>query len=465
MNAEVSLGGLTAAGLAGSDVAAWDRSNPRATGGFAEDREAFAFYWRGADLLLARLPKKARRSAAEQAAAEIIKQQARAARTRFLSAHCEYLYDLLTHERSNFLRIEELAHAASVTVPGLVPAPEQLKIDNALPLRDKEGVEIDQGLFLSAVLAGQGSGNHLCHAMLLPRHEASGFLPEFAKSGLVDLGAASVERKSNSAVVTIRNPRYLNAEDQTTIDATEICVDIALLDPTTGIGVLRGGLVDHPKYKGRRVFGAGINLTHLYEGRIPYLWYLRRDLGFVNKLYRGLARMDALPDDVTGVTIEKPWIAAVEAFAIGGHCQLLLTMDYVIAERDAFMTLPARKEGIIPGMANMRLPRFTGDRIARQAIQSERRLPCDSPEGRLICDEIVEPGSMDTAINRVVERLTSSGVVSAASNRRAMRVAQEPLHMFRSYCAAYARDQAFCHFSPALIANLERHWIAQTGAI
>ena len=39
----------------------------------------------------------------------------------------------------------------------------------------------------------------------------------------------------------------------------------------------------------RRVFGAGINLTHLYHGRIPFLWYLVRDLGYVNKLYRGLA--------------------------------------------------------------------------------------------------------------------------------------------------------------------------------
>jgi thioesterase DpgC len=135
-------------------------------------------------------------------------------------------------------------------------------------------------------------------------------------------------------------------------------------------------------------------------------------------------------------------------------------MDYVLAERDAFMTLPARKEGIIPGLANLRLPRFTGDRIARQAILSERRLACDSPEGRLICDEIVEPGTMDAAIARVVQGLSSSGVVSAAANRRAFRLAQEPLDLFRSYCALYAREQAFCHFSPALIANLERHWNA-----
>ncbi len=45
------------------------------------------------------------------------------------------------------------------------------------------------------------------------------------------------------------------------------------------------------------------------------------------------------------------------------------------------MTRPVRrKEGIIPGAANMRLPRFVGDRIARQAIQSGRRLDCDTPE-------------------------------------------------------------------------------------
>jgi thioesterase DpgC len=185
----------------------------------------------------------------------------------------------------------------------------------------------------------------------------------------------------------------------------------------------------------------------------------------VNKISRGLALPDEpAPDEFGGRTIEKPWVAAVESFAIGGHCQILLVMDYVIAERDAFLTLPARKEGIIPGAANMRLPRFTGDRIARQAIQYERRLACDSPEGRLVCDEIVAPGEMDSAIERVVSGLTNSGVVSAAGNRRALRIVQEPFEAFRSYFAVYAREQAYCHFSPALISNLERYWNAQNRA-
>ena len=78
----------------------------------------------------------------------------------------------------------------------------------------------------------------------------------------------------------------------------------------------------------------------------------------------------------------------------------------------------------------------------------------------MICDEIVEPDAMEAALERVVAGLTSSGVVSAAGNRRAMRVAQEPFDVFRSYFATYAREQAYCHFSPALIANLERYWNA-----
>jgi thioesterase DpgC len=154
-------------------------------------------------------------------------------------------------------------------------------------------------------------------------------------------------------------------------------------------------------------------------------------------------------------------MAVVEGFAIGGHCQYLLTMDYVLAADDAYLSLPARKEGIIPGAANLRLPRFTGDRVARQAILHQRRIECASPEGRFICDEIVPQGEIDGALSRAIDSFTNSGMVSAAANRRAFRVAHEPLDTFRSYCAVYALEQAYCHFSPALIDNLERFWDAQ----
>jgi thioesterase DpgC len=403
----------------------------------------------------------ARAWAAAGLASGDVSERARKGRVAYLREHVNAVYDALTGGRTRFVRVNELVDAASRQFPGLVPSSKDIAAEVGLRQSQKAGLEIDQGLFVSAVLGSKRSGPHLCQAMLLPKAEAIALLPKFQKDGVIEQPGGSIERRGKAALVTYRNPRFLNAEDQTSLEGFEVCVDLALLDPKIEVVVLRGMAVEHPKYKDRRVFGAGINLTHLYHGRIPFLWYLERDLGYVNKLYRGLARSDdAPPDEFGGETIEKPFIAAVESFAIGGHCQILLAVDYVLAEQSAFLTLPARKEGIIPGAANMRLPRAVGDRIARQAIQYERRIECDSPEGRLICDEIVGTGGMDQAIDKVITGLTNSGVVSAASNRRAFRITQEPLEMFRQYFAIYAREQAYCHFSPALIANLERYWDA-----
>jgi thioesterase DpgC len=367
---------------------------------------------------------------------------------------------------SKFKRVEDLVRDAARLIPGLVPDEKTLSREGDVSQqRDKDGAEIDQGLFLSHVLANQACGMHLCHAMLLPHPGTQEASRRFATDGKLDFEGASVERRGKAAFVTMRNPRFLNAEDEATVDGLEMAIDIATLDSKSDIAVLRGDTVEHKKYAGRQLFSAGINLTHLYYGKISYVWYIKRDLGLVNKLFRGVARPDMSPDEMAGGTTEKPWVGVVEGFAIGGGCQLLLVLDYVLAAHDAYMTLPARKEGIIPGAANLRLWRFTGDRIARQAILYGRRLDCDTPEGRLICDEIAPSGSIDAALDQVINNFTSSGVVSAAGNRRALRVSQEPLDLFRRYMAVYAREQAYCHFSPALIANLEKHWNAQNRAL
>jgi thioesterase DpgC len=456
---------LRAAGLDQAMLAAWAAARQERTTDLAGDRERYGQLWRCCDDLLQRLPPKPKRNDAEAAAAHAVLACARAHRERFLAAHGEALYDRLTHDRSRFLRLDTLVEQAAQAVPGLTPTREQLAAERERLQRDKDGIEIDQGLFLSHVLAGERTGLHLCHAMLLPCPEAAELLPKLATDGIVELDKVTVERRGKAVHVTMRNPRFLNAEDETTLRLTEIAIDLAILDPATDIGVIRGGVLEHPRYQGRRVFGSGINLTHLYRGRIPFLWFMERDLGYVHKILRGVARTESVPDDVHGRGIEKPWIAVVDGFAIGGHCQLLLTMDYVLAASDAVMTLPARKEGIIPGLANLRLPRFTGDRIARQAIQYERRLICDSPEGRLICDEIAGPDEIDAALANVIEGLSNAGAVSAIGNRRALRIGEEPLDLFRRYCSAYARDQAYCAFSPALIANLERNWNAHNRAV
>ena len=316
------------------------------------------------------------------------------------------------------------------------------------------GVELAQGLLLAEILQVPRTGRHLVESMLHPTQLALERLDELRSTGTVDLGHARVTRQGRAGVLELCNPRHLNAEDGNTLAETEAAVDLVLLDPEIQIGVFRGGVVDHPRYAGERPFGAGINLTHLYYGRIDFLFYVVRDMGYVNKIFRGVAGAG-----------EKLWIAAVERFAIGGACQLLHVMDHVIAVRGSRLYLPARREGIIPGASNLRLPRFVGDRAARQAILSGREWIAGEPDADLICDEVVEPDAIEAAIEGRIEALTSSGLINASANRAAMRVGEEPLDLFREYMATYAREQAYCHLSPALVHNLEEHWNADRRSV
>ncbi|MFN0262342.1 enoyl-CoA hydratase/isomerase family protein [Tepidamorphus sp. 3E244] len=447
-----------------SEIMDAGRGGPDLTGDFDVDSAAFSDHWTGQLAELDALPPKAQRSAAQQEQAVALLKAGREARKAYLRRHAAALYRALTDDLTRHVRMEALCFDAADKVPGLVPDRARIEAENQLDQKDKDGHEIDQGYLFNYFLADRDCGLHLCHTMMLPRAEALELAPRLKTEDRIDLGTAVYERKGDVSTVYIKNPRYLNAEDDSTVHSVETAVDLALLDERTSICVLRGAAIDRGKYEGRGVYCTGINLTQLYRGNISYIWYLVREFGFINKMYRGLARDGVPPDEIFGDTHEKPWVSLVEKFAIGGGCQYLLVCDYVLAGSDAYLTLPARKEGIIPGAANLRMWKFTGDRLTRQAVMYDRRIDCDTAEGRLICDEVVPPEQLESALADVTSRLTNSGVVSAASNRRCFRIAAEPLDVFREYMAVYAREQAYCHFSPALISNLERFWNASQRA-
>ncbi|MBO0788046.1 MAG: enoyl-CoA hydratase/isomerase family protein [Actinobacteria bacterium] len=419
--------------------------------------------------LASQLPVPTARTSAQGAAGKAIAAALHGARDRFLRSHAAVLYDTLTSGCTKPLRLYELVDAAAARVPGLAPSPAETAAERARALADKEGAELATGLLLTHLLALPRAGRHLVTSMLQPTPAALERLGELQATGTVSLGPVRVTRQGRAGLLELSNPRHLNAEDHTTLGATEAAVDLILLDPAIEVGVFRGGVVEHQRQAGRRVFGSGINLTHLYQGRIDYLFYLVRDMGYVNKIYRGVLPGGGGPGPgpagIEPDTIEKLWIAAVEEFAIGGACQLLHVVDHVIAGRGARLFLPARREGIIPGASNLRLPRFVGDRAARQAILSGREWTAGEPDAAPLCDEVVDPAEMDQAVAARAEALTSSGLVNAAANRRTLRAGQEPLETFREYMATYAREQVRCHLSPALVRNLEEHWRARDRSL
>ena len=108
-------------------------------------------------------------------------------------------------------------------------------------------------------------------------------------------------------------------------------------------------------------------------------------------------------------------------------------------DRASYFNLPASKEGFIPGAANFRLPRLVGIKLSREGIFFERVFHADTPEGRLICDEIVATGEMDAAIERNARQLVRAGMTSAvcesegAARRRGAAIGFSPI--LRDLCA------------------------------
>jgi thioesterase DpgC len=423
----------------------------------ARDAEAASRYF--AEVEAAQQAQKAKSSGEPSAEAAALKARARVLKEQFFRRHAAAIYDEMTDHGARYLRASELVAAAADRYPALLPTRAQIDAERALMQQSaKEGRELDQGLFIAHVLADERCGMHLIHAMLKPKREALERLAEFRDRGFIDLGEAKVERKGKVGHVTLTNTKFLNAEDDRATAALETAVDLVLLDDAIEVGVLRGGVVQHPKYAGRRIFNAGINLTHLYYGQISFIdFFVQRELGLLNKMHRGHWCSESYDEQFEDY-VEKPWVAAVEAFAIGGGCQILCVMDRVLAEPGSYFNLPASKEGFIPGAANLRLPRLVGIKLAREGIFFERVFHADTPEGRMICDEVVPTGEMDDAIERNALQLVRAGMTSTVSNRKALRVAQEPLPVYRRYVATYARQQSLCLYDPKLIENLKHSW-------
>jgi thioesterase DpgC len=407
---------------------------------------------RRAEDILDALPPPSARSHAQRSEAAAALDEARALRTTFLDEHIEDVYDELTEGRSRYLRLAELVEAAASAYPGLVPTASRLAAERSRRQSEKDGHEIDHGIFARAVLRSGTAGPHLLDAMLGPTPRALRSLAEFRRTGVVQMAAVRLERRDGVAHLTMCRHDCLNAEDEQQVDDMETAVDLALLDPEVRVGLVRGDRMSHPRYRGRRVFGAGINLKSLAAGDIPLVGFLlRRELGYLHKLLRGIR--EERPARWHTSLVDKPWIAAVDTFAIGGAAQILPLFDHVIVASDAYLSLPAAREGIVPGAANLRLSRAVGARLARQVILGGRRIWATEPDARSLVDEVVDPSEMDSAVERSLARFAGPAIVA---NRRMLNLAEEPPDVFRAYLAEFALQQALRIYSADVIDNVTR---------
>jgi thioesterase DpgC len=426
---------------------------------FAKDIDLLKRWHADGKIYLKSLPPPTKRNDEQRRAANYYRDTLAETRGKFVAKHGMEIYANLTNNLTELVRIDELLYRTSERYPDLAPSKVEIQDDMTLELRDKEGHELSQGLILAELLAIPKVGRHLMAAMRQPRADSLHYLNEFQKTGVLELRNIKLIRKNKIGYLILSNHKYLNAEDDELNASMESAVDLILLDPNIEIGVIRGDLMSHAKYRGRRVFCSGVNLTKLYAGKLSYLFYISRELGTLSKIYRGLSHDDTTWNETPDHGHEKPWISAVDCHAIGGGCQLILVSDYVIAESSAYFTIPAKAEGFIPGLANLRLPRRVGQRLAYQMIYRNHKVKANSEDGHKLADEVIEPNAMDDTINRIVKEFCETGIRGTISNRKAFRHGAEPLNVFRKYMATFCQEQARCMFNSEIIHNLKNFWI------
>ncbi len=119
--------------------------------------------------------------------------------------------------------------------------------------------------------------------------------------------------------------------------------------------------------------------------------------------------------------------------------QLTLVADHVIAVDDAWLSLPAASEGIVPGVANLRLPSRVGPRLSRELILLGRRISGSEAMDAGLVDAVVPAAQVDATVDSIGALLSEPAV---GPNKLLLAHGIEPEDEFAAYLADFAVVQA-----------------------
>ena len=122
----------------------------------------------------------------------------------------------------------------------------------------------------------------------------------------------------------------------------------------------------------------------------------------------------------------KPWIAAVNGFALGGGCELAMMADFIIAADTAKFGQPEIKLGVAPGMGgSQRLTRAVGKAKAMEMCLTGRMMDAAEAErSGLVARVVPLAGLLDDAL-KTANTIASMPPMAAMVNKELVNAAFE----------------------------------------
>jgi enoyl-CoA hydratase len=175
------------------------------------------------------------------------------------------------------------------------------------------------------------------------------------------------------AWVTINRPKALNALNQATIDELDHCfTELADNKDVRGV-ILKGG--------GEKAFVAGAGITE-FQGLDA--------AGGTELSRKGQAVFDRIE------RLDKPVLAMIQGFALGGGCELAMACHLRIASEKAIFGQPEVKLGLIPGFGGtQRLVQLIGKTHAMEWLMSGGMYSADDAMSLGLVNRIVPKESLE----------------------------------------------------------------------
>jgi enoyl-CoA hydratase len=124
-------------------------------------------------------------------------------------------------------------------------------------------------------------------------------------------------------------------------------------------------------------------------------------------------------------TSEKPWIAAVNGFALGGGCELALACDFIYASDTAKFGQPEVKLGVIPGFGGtQRLARRVGIAKAKELCMTGDMIDAGEALRIGLADAVVPAAELMAKVKALAGRIAANGPLAVAEVKRLVHQGQ-----------------------------------------
>jgi enoyl-CoA hydratase len=125
-------------------------------------------------------------------------------------------------------------------------------------------------------------------------------------------------------------------------------------------------------------------------------------------------------------TIQKPIIAAVSGWALGGGCEVALSCDMIVASESAKFGQPEITIGVIPGAGGtQRLTRAVGKAIAMEMILNNRTLSAQEAYQFGLVNRVVPVDAYLTEALKLAEEIASRAPLAVRAAKKMINQSYE----------------------------------------